>query len=100
MFNTKFVSAEWNATTQKYDIVTQDMISGEQTSRTANVLISAPGPLHIPKYPDFPGFNEYKGKIVHSSKWDKDIDLRGKRVAIIGNGSSGCVRPRWKWTRD
>ncbi|PPQ72534.1 hypothetical protein CVT26_004012 [Gymnopilus dilepis] len=95
MFNTKFVSAEWNATTQKYDIVTQDMISGEQTSRTANVLISAPGPLHIPKYPDFPGFNEYKGKIVHSSKWDKDIDLRGKRVAIIGNGSSGSqITPR------
>ncbi|KAF8910545.1 FAD/NAD-binding domain-containing protein [Gymnopilus junonius] len=95
VFNTKFVSAEWDAASQKYDIVTEDVVTGAKTSRTATVLISAPGPLHIPKYPDFPGLDEYKGIKLHSAKWDKNIDLRGKRVAVIGNGSSGSqLTPR------
>lgn len=40
------------------------------------------------KYPDIPGLDLFKGKLMHSARWDNDYDLTGKRVAVIGGGSS------------
>jgi cation diffusion facilitator CzcD-associated flavoprotein CzcO len=41
------------------------------------------------KYPDIPGIDTFKGKLMHSAKWDSSYDLTGKTVAVIGGGSSG-----------
>lgn len=41
------------------------------------------------KWPDIKGLHSFKGDLVHSAKWQKDIDLKNKRVAVIGNGASG-----------
>lgn len=54
----------------------------------ARVLISAPGMLQVPAIPDFPGLESFRGPTFHPARWNHDVDLRGKRVAIIGNGSS------------
>ena len=54
----------------------------------ADVFISAIGFLHVPKIPDFPGMSDFKGEMFHSSNWNPDLDLTGKRVANIGNGST------------
>lgn len=51
-------------------------------------LLNASGFVNDWKWPDIPGFQDFQGKVVHTAAWD-DIDLVGKRVAIIGNGSSG-----------
>ncbi|MGI5482310.1 flavin-containing monooxygenase [Streptomyces lavendofoliae] len=65
-----------------------------ETSRgtlTADVVVSATGPLSDPKIPDVPGlasFEEAGGKVFHSARWDHDYDLTGKRVAMIGTGAS------------
>ncbi len=40
------------------------------------------------KYPNIPGIKDFKGKFTHSATWDKDYDLKGKTVAILGGGSS------------
>jgi cation diffusion facilitator CzcD-associated flavoprotein CzcO len=53
-----------------------------------DVLISATGILNNWKWPDIPGLTDFKGIRVHSATWPEDIDLTGKTVAIIGNGSS------------
>ncbi|MEU8977498.1 NAD(P)/FAD-dependent oxidoreductase [Streptomyces sp. NPDC048309] len=55
---------------------------------TADVVVSATGPLSDPKIPDIPGIDTFPGKVFHSARWDHDYDLRGKRVAMIGTGAS------------
>ncbi|MEU1330270.1 NAD(P)/FAD-dependent oxidoreductase [Streptomyces sp. NPDC005865] len=62
-----------------------------ETSRgtlTADVVVSATGPLSDPKTPDIPGIDTFPGKVFHSARWDHDYDLSGKRVAMIGTGAS------------
>lgn len=62
-----------------------------QTSRgevLAAKIISCVGYLHEPILPDMPGLAEFDGPVFHSSRWDHQCDLRGKRVAVIGTGAS------------
>jgi cation diffusion facilitator CzcD-associated flavoprotein CzcO len=40
------------------------------------------------KWPNIPGFQEYKGKLVHSANWDESLEFTNKKVAVIGVGSS------------
>ena len=54
----------------------------------ANRVISCVGYLHEPILPDLPGLADFPGEVFHSSRWNHDIDLRGKRVAVIGTGAS------------
>jgi len=54
----------------------------------AQVLIAGAGPWHQPLIPELPGLAEFTGAIFHSSRWDHDVDLRGRRVAVIGSGAS------------
>lgn len=88
--NTKVVLAEWQSESQAYKVITEDA-KGDRSTLTANVIVSATGILHIPRMPTIPGIESFQGKIFHSSRWDTSVDLRGKRVAVIGNGSSGLV---------
>jgi cation diffusion facilitator CzcD-associated flavoprotein CzcO len=57
---------------------------------TADLVIAALGPLHTPHYPDIPGLDRFAGTKFHSALWNHDHDLRGRRVAVIGTGSSGA----------
>ena len=55
---------------------------------TVAVLILGTGPLNRPSLPAFPGMEQFEGTVFHSSQWDKNGDLRNKRVAVIGTGAS------------
>jgi cation diffusion facilitator CzcD-associated flavoprotein CzcO len=74
--------ARWNETDQLWNLSTTE------GPWTAQVLVSAVGPLTEPKLPDVPGIERFAGKIMHSAQWDHDYDLAGKRVASIGTGAS------------
>lgn len=52
------------------------------------MLILALGPFNRPQIPEIAGLESFKGKTLHSARWDKDYDLRGKRVAVVGTGAS------------
>ena len=54
----------------------------------ARAVVSGVGALHIPNIPDLPGTETFQGPRFHSAQWDHDIDLRGKRVAVVGTGAS------------
>jgi cation diffusion facilitator CzcD-associated flavoprotein CzcO len=56
----------------------------------ARVVIAAPGPLHVPSIPDFPGRDDFRGVSFHSAQWDHDFDPAGKRIAVIGTGASAA----------
>lgn len=51
-------------------------------------LVLAMGPLSKPNIPQIPGAERFAGPAFHSSRWDYSIDLRGKRVAVVGTGAS------------
>lgn len=61
---------------------------GEHTA-AATIVISASGTFANAIVPDFPGKANFRGQIVHPSQWPEGLDLTGKRVAVIGNGSTG-----------
>ncbi|KAJ7185288.1 hypothetical protein C8R46DRAFT_1342594 [Mycena filopes] len=88
VFNRRVVSAEWNRGEQLYHIVTEDVQSHERFATIAQVLISALGVLDVPRFPDIAGLASFGGKMFHSARWDTGVELRGKRVAVIGNGAS------------
>jgi cation diffusion facilitator CzcD-associated flavoprotein CzcO len=54
----------------------------------ADVLITACGQLSNPKLPAITGLETFRGPAFHTARWDHDVDLRGKRVAVVGTGCS------------
>ncbi|WP_420472678.1 alpha/beta hydrolase fold domain-containing protein [Noviherbaspirillum sp. ST9] len=55
---------------------------------TARTIVSAMGALHRPALPALPGIDNFRGVSFHSAEWRHDVDLTGKRVAVIGTGAS------------
>jgi 4-hydroxyacetophenone monooxygenase len=88
VLNTEVVEAKWVESAQAYLLTIQNE-KGIRSTRVANIVISAVGVLHIPRMPNIPGIETFKGRLFHSSQWDSSVDLVGKRVAVIGNGSTG-----------
>ncbi|HUH38813.1 MAG TPA: NAD(P)/FAD-dependent oxidoreductase [Spongiibacteraceae bacterium] len=56
---------------------------------SADVVVAATGVLHHPSLPDIQGQERFKGAIFHTARWDHSVPLDGRRVGIIGNGSTG-----------
>ncbi len=54
----------------------------------ADVLVLATGQLSEPVVPDLPGRDDFAGPAFHSAQWRHDVDLRGRRVAVLGTGAS------------
>ena len=55
---------------------------------TADFVISGLGGLHVPNTPDIPGKDEFAGPVFHTAQWRDDVELTGRRVAIIGSAAS------------
>ena len=75
------VAAKWNLTVRKED--------GSTFVDVCDYFLNGSGVLNNWKMPDIKGLNTFKGVLAHSAAWDKNIELDGKRVAVIGAGSSG-----------
>ncbi|GLA81501.1 hypothetical protein AtubIFM56815_005155 [Aspergillus tubingensis] len=86
---TKVTSAVWNDAEGKWGIELEDLANQQSVTDTVDILINASGPLNRWKWPSIPGLNKFKGHLVHSANWDDGYDVSGKRIALIGNGSSG-----------
>ncbi len=53
-----------------------------------DVVIAATGVLHHPRYPDIEGLDSFAGAMFHSARWDHGVSIEGKRVGIVGTGST------------
>jgi cation diffusion facilitator CzcD-associated flavoprotein CzcO len=78
-------SADYDEATRTWTVVTE---GGE--AYTANAVVSAVGQLHRPRLPDIPGRDEFAGPAFHTARWDGGVDLTGRRVAVVGTGSSAA----------
>jgi cation diffusion facilitator CzcD-associated flavoprotein CzcO len=81
--NTRMAAAEWDEAAALWRVTT-----GEGPTVRARVLVSGVGALHVPKYPDIPGMEKFRGPAFHSTWWDAGVPLEGKRIAVIGTGAS------------
>jgi cation diffusion facilitator CzcD-associated flavoprotein CzcO len=84
-FGADVVDAAWSDEAQAYTV---RLRCGEEL--TFDVLISAIGLLSNPNRPDWPGLEEFAGPKFHTAEWEHEHDLHGKRVAVVGTGSTGC----------
>ena len=82
-YGSKVVSAAFDEDTAKWVVTTED-----GHVETADVFIPAVGTLARPKMPDLVGVDDFTGPAFHSARWRHDLDLTGKRVAVIGTGAS------------
>jgi cation diffusion facilitator CzcD-associated flavoprotein CzcO len=73
----RFMDGRWRITT------------ADGREDVADVVIAATGVLHHPNVPDMPGLKDFAGPVFHSARWDHTVPLEGKRVGVIGNGSTG-----------
>ncbi|QBI54911.1 flavin-containing monooxygenase [Streptomonospora litoralis] len=81
-FGHEVLDARWDEDVRRWRIETS------QGEYTAGVLVTGAGYLSEPAVPDVPGLAGFEGPVFHSSRWDHDFDLDGKRVAVIGTGAS------------
>lgn len=94
-FNSTVEAAHWDDATKKWHIDvhvdgSKDAEFGSQYTMKSDFLVSAVGQLNQPKLPNIEGLDTFKGKLMHSARWDWSYDLRGKKVAIIGNGATAA----------
>ena len=81
-FNTEVASATWDG--KRWNVATKD---GQKDH--GEILVCASGVLHVPVVADIPGLKDFKGPCFHSARWDHSVPLAGKRVGVIGSGSTG-----------
>ena len=72
----------WTVTVRNADGSREDLV--------VNAVINGHGPVNRFKFPDIPGLNDFAGRVVHTAAWTTDLDLTGKRVAVIGTGASSA----------
>jgi len=75
---------EWDDAASAYRVTLAD-----GSEHRAEVVVAAPGFLSRPKYPEWPGLDAFQGPVFHTARWRHEHDLKGKRVALVGTGSSG-----------
>jgi cation diffusion facilitator CzcD-associated flavoprotein CzcO len=80
---TEVTRADFDQESGRWQIVTD---GGESVE--ADVLVSACGQLSRPAFSRIKGADRFKGPIFHTARWDHDVELEGKRVAVIGTGAS------------
>ncbi len=76
-------SAHWDDERHVWEIRLDD-----GTVDTCHVLVSAVGFLNVPRSPDWPGLEEFRGPKFHTARWEHEHDLADKVVAVVGTGSS------------
>lgn len=83
----RVVSARWSEDTQTWTI-TATTPSGDEETYVAPIFVSAIGGLSTPRIADVPGIEKFKGPLFHPFYWPDDLDVSGKRVALVGTGAS------------
>ncbi|MDI6629721.1 MAG: NAD(P)/FAD-dependent oxidoreductase [Rhodococcus sp. (in: high G+C Gram-positive bacteria)] len=85
------IALETTMTAARFDEVagTWTVSTDRGITYKAKYLVNGLGLLSATNVPNFPGIENFAGRLVHTGAWPEDLDLTGKRVGVIGNGSTG-----------
>jgi 4-hydroxyacetophenone monooxygenase len=87
-FKEEVVEARYDEAHSLWRVRTRNA-DGREHNHVANVLVTAVGALNIPAIPSIAGLEDFSGPAFHTARWRTDVDINGKRVAMIGTGASG-----------
>ncbi|EEH37239.2 hypothetical protein PAAG_07795 [Paracoccidioides lutzii Pb01] len=89
----KVTRAEWHEDKSKWVVHVEESNAEDKVVREwddeCDILLNGTGILNAWKWPEIPGLMSFKGRLFHTAKYEEGFDLTGKRVAVIGSGSSG-----------
>ncbi len=85
----RYISFENPVTSARYEDGGWSIETGKGERVSADIVIAATGPLHHKAYPEIPGMESFGGAMFHSADWNHTVELEGKRIGVIGNGSTG-----------
>jgi 4-hydroxyacetophenone monooxygenase len=86
-FGVEVIRATYDSESTQWTLEVREP-DGSTNIRTATALISSVGQLNRPQFPEIDGLDTFEGPVFHSAQWRHDVDLTGKRVAVIGTGAS------------
>lgn len=101
--------AQWDKDNAVWKLRIRDLATDKVFEDEAEFFINAGGVLNNYNWPDIPGLHDFKGKLMHSAAYEEGYPLEGKRVAVIGAGSSGVqivaniqkkVKQLYHWVRS
>lgn len=88
VFNTQVENAFWDEGANEWVLTARDQ-NDEVTEYRSNFVFSASGLFSTPNLPDIDGIETFQGAMFHTTNWDHNFDYKGKRVALLGTGSTG-----------
>lgn len=86
-FGVEVTGGHYDERSQQWTLRMRDS-SGREDTIGCPVVISSVGVFSQPKTPELPGMSTFEGAIFHSARWPDDLDIAGKRVALVGTGAS------------
>lgn len=92
-FKHQITGAYWREDTSEWEIEVTQLENGVVFRDRCDILINGSGVLNAWKWPDIPGLDSFKGKVMHTARWDTKYDLTGKHVGLIGNGYVSLSSP-------
>lgn len=89
----KVVAASWSSDDRKWTVDVEQVATGETIQITANFVYMCQGYYdHAKGYtPDWPGFADFQGTVIHPQQWPEGFDLSGKKVVVIGSGATAAT---------
>lgn len=87
VYGKEVTSTVWNEDTDTWTLNTRT-VDGTEESFESSIVVSAVGQLNRPSIPNLKGLDSFAGPIVHSARWDHDLDFTGKKVVVVGTGAS------------
>lgn len=87
-FGVEVEAMEWDEAMSLWSVRLRHA-DGILQTKTCHAVISAVGLLNRPSMPDIRGLDEFEGPRFHTARWPRDLDVRDKRIAMIGTGASG-----------
>lgn len=85
--NMRWISSTWLEDRKIWSVQLRSTVSGQVSVQECKVLVGAIGHQVDPKPFNVPGTEGFQGKIVHACKWPDALELEGKNVVVLGNGS-------------
>ncbi len=92
-FSRRVVGADWDSASSSWTVTAEREDNGETERFACQLLVACTGYYDYDHAytPDYPGVDDYAGRLVHPQHWPDDLDYRGKSVVVIGSGATAAT---------